>query len=257
MSELDALKRRILKLESMLEIMYDEIVEEKLFCPICNNEVRIFLPTDGGGKFVRRNALCPICQAAERDRFIYTIWKQKKIFNQEKKIKFLHVAPEEQFLNIFSQMENVEYYPCDLNLQVKGVKYQVDITDIPFENNMFDIIMCSNVIEHVQEDVVAMRELYRVLKSDGIAFIDVPVFYDMEKTLENIEGVSTPESQKEVYGWSGHVRKYGRDYKDRLEKVGFNVEEISVTDIDEKIAQRIGLLGNDFSVNYKIHLCTK
>lgn len=257
MSEIEALKRRIMKLESMLEVMYDELVLNKLYCPVCENEVRIFLPTDGGGKVLRRNAACPICNSYERERMIYTIWKERNIFDSNRKIKMLHIAPEKQFVDKFRDMENVEYYACDINMDMYGVEYQVDVTDISFEDNMFDVIMCSNVIEHVQEDILAMKELYRVLKKDGVAFIDVPVFYDLEKTLENIEGVTTPELQKEVYGWEGHVRKYGRDYKERLESVGFKVEEITVNQIEEKYAGKIGLLGNDLSINYRIHLCTK
>lgn len=258
MSELEVLKRRVMKLESMIETIYDDLVENKLFCPICENEVRLFLPTDGGGTVLRRNALCPICCSAERDRFIYTIWQERKIFDKrDNKIKFLHVAPEKQFVDKLKKNENIEYYPSDIDLNMYGVKYQVDVTNIPFEDDMFDVIMCSNVIEHVQEDEVAMQELYRVLKSDGIAFIDVPVFYNLEKTLENLGGITTPQLQETVYGWRGHVRKYGRDYKERLEKVGFRVEEITVDVIEEKYARKIGLLGNDLSENYRIHLCRK
>lgn len=257
MSELAVLKRRIMKLESMLEVMYDELVTNKLFCPLCENEVRIFLPTDGGGAVLRRNAVCPVCDSDERTRMIYTIWQERKIFNTNKKIKLLHIAPEKQLVDKFNKMENIQYYACDLNKDMYGVEYQVDITDIPFEENMFDVIMCSNVIEHVQEDRHAMEELYRVLKKGGIAFIDVPVFYDLEKTLENLEGINTPELQKKVYGWEGHVRKYGRDYKQRLESVGFQVEEITIKEIEEKYARKIGVLGNDLSLNYRIHLCRK
>lgn len=256
MSELDVLKRRIMKLESMIEVLYDELVDNKLFCPVCKNDIRVFLPTDGGGEQIRRNAICPVCKCGERDRMIYTIWEQRKIFS-DRNIKFLHIAPEKQFVDKFKKMENIDYYPCDINVDVYGVEHQVDVTNIQFQDKMFDIIMCSNVIEHVQEDKLAMKELYRVLKDDGIAFIDVPVFYDLQRTLENVDGVTTPELQKKIYGWRGHVRKYGRDYKERLEEVGFKVEEITTNDIEKSYAKKIGILGNELAANYRIHLCRK
>ena len=82
---------------------------------------------------------------------IYTIWEQRKIFS-DRNIKFLHIAPEKQFVDKFKKMENIDYYPCDINVDVYGVEHQVDVTNIQFQDKMFDIIMCSNVIEHVQED---------------------------------------------------------------------------------------------------------
>lgn len=259
MNEIEALKRRVMKLESIIETMYDELVQNKLYCPICDNEVRLFLPADGGGKEVRRNSMCPVCGSDERSRFIYKLWEIRKTFspNVEGKIKFLHFAPEKVFVDYFGSRSNIDYYPCDINENVYGVKHVVDATDIPFDDNTFDVIMFSNIIEHIEDEQSALKELYRVLKPNGVAFIDAPVFYNLDKTIENLDFINTPELQKEFYGWPGHVRKYGKDYKSRLESAGFIVEEICIDVIEKTQRQKYGLCGNKFANNYRIHSCTK
>jgi SAM-dependent methyltransferase len=48
--------------------------------------------------------------------------------------------------------------------------------DLPFQDNVFDIALALDVIEHVQDDVAVLREVRRVLKPDGVALITVPAF---------------------------------------------------------------------------------
>lgn len=53
---------------------------------------------------------------------------------------------------------------------------RADITSLPFRDNTFDRIICSEVLEHVPDDVTAIRELLRVLKDKGTAAISVPSY---------------------------------------------------------------------------------
>ena len=131
-----------------------------------------------------------------------------------------------------------------------GVRKAVDITNITFDDNSFDLIMCTHVLEHIPDDRKAMRELYRVLKKGGLAFLNVPLF-NRAKTLENPE-YNTPELRLKYYGQADHVRAYGQDYPQRLSAAGFNIQRITFENVDEKTVRRYGLDRNE-----KIFLCRK
>jgi ubiquinone/menaquinone biosynthesis C-methylase UbiE len=51
-----------------------------------------------------------------------------------------------------------------------------DADDIPFNDNQFDIIVASDIIEHTRDDRRVVKELLRVLKPQGILFVNVPAF---------------------------------------------------------------------------------
>ena len=98
--------------------------------------------------------------------------------------------------------------------------YKCDITNIGFENNYFDFIMCNHVLEHVVDDSKAMSELYRVLKPGGTALLTVP----LAKELYEDYSIVKPERRVEHFGQWDHVRKYNLEsFVKRLEMAGFSV----------------------------------
>ena len=78
----------------------------------------------------------------------------------------LHIAPERVFEKKLKQLKNLDYITADLDPGRAMV--QMDITNISYEDNFFDVILCSHVLEHIPDDRKAMRELYRVLKPGGL-----------------------------------------------------------------------------------------
>ena len=101
-------------------------------------------------------------------------------------------------------------------------EYQYDITKIPIEDGYFDFIFCYHILEHIDADSEAMKELYRVLKTDGRIFVQTP-FKDGE-IYENSE-VKTGEQRLEHFGQEDHVRIYSvKGLADRLEATNFQVE---------------------------------
>jgi SAM-dependent methyltransferase len=51
-----------------------------------------------------------------------------------------------------------------------------DVRRLPFGDNSFDLVLATDIIEHVDDDTLAVRELRRVLKPSGHALITVPAF---------------------------------------------------------------------------------
>lgn len=118
-------------------------------------------------------------------------------------------------------MSNIDYISADLSLPLAMVR--MDITDIPYTDNYFDAILCSYVLEHIEDDRKAMEEILRVLKPDGWAILQVPLDRNRKQTFEDPNVVS-PQERERLFLQHDHVRLYGLDYKDRLEEAGFKVK---------------------------------
>lgn len=53
----------------------------------------------------------------------------------------------------------------------------MDVTRLPFKNSRFDIVICSEVLEHIPDDKKAVSELVRILRSEKILAVSVPRFW--------------------------------------------------------------------------------
>jgi SAM-dependent methyltransferase len=166
-------------------------------------------------------------------------------------MKFLHIAPEICFIKPFEELKNLDYITADLESPLAKIK--MDIHDMPFDDNTMDAVMCNHVLEHVEDDKLAMGEILRVLKPGGWAILQVPFFNPVpEKTFEDPTIVKPAEREK-AFGQDDHVRMYGQDYPERLRKAGFVVtEDHFVQDLDRGIIERHGLPADE-----TIYFCQK
>jgi ubiquinone/menaquinone biosynthesis C-methylase UbiE len=81
----------------------------------------------------------------------------------------------------------------------------------------------------VPNDKQAMKELYRVLKPNGVAILQVPISRILKKTYEDFS-IVTPKERLKAFGQRDHVRIYGQDYVQRLKVAGFDVEEYKISE---------------------------
>jgi len=71
------------------------------------------------------------------------------------------------------------YINLDINKNVKtDIIHNLNIFPYPFEDNYFDEIYCSHILEHVKNFLGCLKELERILKKGGILHIIVPHFSD-------------------------------------------------------------------------------
>lgn len=227
----------------------------KVYCPICKSHFKKFASF---GVVERENAKCPKCGSLERHRLLWKYMNEKtNLFNKDLRIRLLHFAPEKSFYDIFSKNTNIDYYPCDISPELyayngnQKVK-KVDITNIPFDENYFDVILCSHVLEHIPDDSKAMFELYRVMKKDAWGIFQVPIDFNRLVTYEDIKIVK-PQDRKKAFGQDDHVRIYGQDYIGRLRNVGFIVtEDDYVKQFTSAKLYRYGLMPSEL-----IYFCRK
>ena len=188
--------------------------------PIDGKSFRKFLPYGYGEQ--RPNVLSPSTFSLERHRLIWLYLKNETDFFSAPK-KVLHIAPEQCFLKLFKKQKNLSYTSADLYSPIADVK--ADICDLPFNDNVFDVVFCNHVLEHIKDDTKAMSELYRVLKPGGLGIFQIPQDLSLAKTYEDFS-ITSSKDRKKHFGQYDHVRVYGKDYFDRLRAVGFKVHEI-------------------------------
>jgi len=221
MNELRNIEESVIMLESMISDIYDSLDIEKRICPVCNQKFRIYLPF---GISLRKNAQCPFCQSLERQRTMWLYFRDViKLFSETNELRILHFAPEVTFNKQFSLMKNVDYYPVDYNPDFENIREVVDMRKMQYSDNMFDIIICNHVLEHIPDERLAIKELHRVLKINGAVYLTVPIDYALDNTLEDSK-YCTPELRLKYYGQDDHVRRYGKDFHKRLESAGFVVK---------------------------------
>lgn len=193
---------------------------DKYTDPIDGKSFREFIPY--GYNNVRKNALSPSTYSLERHRMLWLYLKNEtKIFSN--KVKLLHFAPEPAFYEIFKKSNNILYDTIDLNSPLADIK--ADICNLPLKDDTYDFILCNHVLEHIEDDLKAMSELYRVLKKGGIGIFQIPIDSKRENTYED-RSIKSPKERNRMFGQYDHVRIYGMDYFERLKSVGFSVKKV-------------------------------
>jgi SAM-dependent methyltransferase len=205
-------------------------------CSLCGASVRTLVNSgsdlqvlrelDVVGGF-RANDSCPVCLMGARTRLIGRYLQRELWGNNCEPQRVLHIAPELWLTRIIQrQLANVHYVAADLYPdhypKVLDV-VKADITNLRWDANTFNLVVCNHVLEHVPADLKAMNELYRVMRQGGAAILQVPIARKLAETIEDCSE-QCPKERERRFGQGDHVRIYGSDYVDRLRSAGFEVE---------------------------------
>ncbi len=87
-----------------------------------------------------------------------------------------------------------------------------NVLRLPFKDNLFHLVTALDLIEHMEDDQRALKEIYRVLMNDGLVIISAPAFNWLWSSLDD----------------AGHIRRYSAKNLQRvMEIAGFRIELIS------------------------------
>jgi len=151
----------------------------------------------------------------------------------------LDIAPERILSRTLRALEGLRYVSADLESPMAMLS--MDVTDIPFRDDYFDVVFCNHVLEHVPDDRAALRELHRVLARDGFAILQTPFEPDRAHTYED-PAIVDPMDRLHVFGHLEHVRIYGQDLEERMRKAGFVVRrDPFVRTLSADVIHRYGL----------------
>jgi predicted SAM-dependent methyltransferase len=207
-------------------------------CPVCERSFSKFL-SYGSDIAHRENVLCPYDLTLERHRLMWLYLRDHSNFFTANHLEVLHIAPEQCFHGKFKVQKNLNYVTGDLVSPLADLHF--DLHSIPLDDNSFDVVFCNHVLEHVDDALQCMRELHRVLRPGGWGIMQVPQDFDRDITYEDTS-ITSPEDREKHFWQKDHVRLFGNDYPQWLEKAGFNVEVFDKeSNYDEKMIERYRL----------------
>jgi methionine biosynthesis protein MetW len=127
---------------------------------------------------------------------------------------------------LFKGSSAVEHFGIDISdnalklAEKKGVtvkKANLDCEPIPFEDNSFDLVLCSDIIEHTLYPENILKEAGRVLKKGGSLIVVVPNIVSLFNRVLvllgfypwGVESTGTLELRDVFFHWNtGHMRTY-------------------------------------------------
>ena len=231
---------------------------ENYFCPVCENNLKYLDPLSpmytrqwkrfgfehGAEQEMLnfKNYTCPVCKSKDRDRLIAVYFNQQ--FSNSPKgqqYNFLEIGPSSSLKPFFQKFSQISHRTADLFDQ-SADDIGLDITDMHiYQNEAFDIILCSHVLEHVKEDQKAMSELFRILKPNGQLIVLSPIFLHLDSSYENPSPATDNERWKH-FGQNDHVRLYSKsDFINRLVSNGFSVKALDVNYFGKEVFDKIAV----------------
>lgn len=230
-------------------------------CPVCGVGLRAFRPMwksywRDAAKFAPihpastmetlnlEHFTCPRCDAFDRDRltaiYLDAVFRN---FDRSRTYRLLEFAPGNALHRKCKSYPFIAYRSADLSR--KTVDERVDLTNmVTYPDRSLDIILCSHILEHIPQDQKAMREIARVLKPNGFAIVLVPLVVGLDETHED-PSLNTQALRWKYFGMGDHVRQYGkRDFIERLEAAGLNVEQLGIEHFGAEAFRRAGIAEN-------------
>ncbi len=117
-----------------------------------------------------------------------------------------------EMLSQFGEAEGVDVSDDALEFcRQKGLKVQKGLAEaLPFADESFDLTTAFDVIEHLDDDVAGLREMFRVTKGGGYSLFFVPAFMWLWGVQDDISHHRIRYTRKQIVG--------------RIEKAGYIVE---------------------------------
>lgn len=200
-------------------------------CCICGSRVQRFLPYRSGEASVPplmkylevvgsdvEHFECPVCQGHDRERHLLLYLTAANLLPGMSEARILHFAPEHHLQCFIRQAGPAEYVLADLFPASPSVQ-KMDLQAIPYPADHFDFVLANHVLEHVQDDAQALREIFRVLRPGGHAILQTPYASGLTNTFED-PSIQTELACLHAYGQEDHRRLFGRDFALRVEESG-------------------------------------
>jgi predicted SAM-dependent methyltransferase len=185
----------------------------------------------------RRQYSCAHCGATDRER-LYALYLRDFVSQGGVLRDILDIAPAQPLAALLKRLGATGYRSADVSMP--GVDDSgLDIQNMStYADGQFRIFICSHVLEHVADDMSAMRELYRVLAPGGWGICMVPINLGLAEVYENPAIVDEAGRWKH-FGQNDHLRLYSKaGFVNRLTDAGFQVAQHGTEHFGEKAFAR-------------------
>ena len=164
---------------------------------------------------------CPVCECFDRERHLLMYFSELNLWEKIEDSDVLHIAAESN-LGRMVESKTKSYIKGDISPSDNSV-FKVDLTKTIFQDEQFDVVIANHVLEHILDDISAMREINRILRVGGIAILQTPYSPLIKESLES-PSLEDEFLRNFLFGQEDHVRLYGLDLFQRLNDSGLEVE---------------------------------
>jgi SAM-dependent methyltransferase len=162
---------------------------------------------------------CPACGCHDRERHLLLYLRASGLLKQMVGMRVLHLAPERYLRNVLREIRPIDHVMGDLFPESSDIA-KLDVTALPYGAESFDMVIANHLLEHVNSANKALTEISRVLRPYGYAILNTPFSPVLKHTFED-DGISAPDKRLQAYGQEDHVRLFGRDIVNFIERFGF------------------------------------
>jgi SAM-dependent methyltransferase len=227
-------------------------------CYVCRNTFNHFTKYKGGSKYIPDfqkklkivgsdvdNFGCPYCSAHDRERHLYMFFDIIELWEKLPNFHILHFAPEKNLSQRIKFLNPIEYIRADLHPRQKDIT-KIDATDIQYNNDNFDLVICNHVLEHIPNYLKAIKEIHRVLKPNGFAILQTPYSKILSHNFED-KNINTVDQRLFFYGENDHYRIFSEQhFFSDLTKAGFKLAILKNSDyFDDKTSYYFGINRNE------------
>lgn len=171
-----------------LRVLAGEIFEGT--CPVCGSRARF----TGFNNNLRESGFCSVCGSTNRNRQMASLVRRRYGMPALGAVKFpadfviynaessgpLHNQFKTQAHYVCSEYWGPEYRPGEI---VKGIRHE-DLQQLSFGDDSIDLVLSSDVLEHMPDPYRAHQEIFRVLKNGGRHIFTVP--FVMESVTDEV-----------------------------------------------------------------------
>lgn len=194
----------------------------RVACNVCGWTGARFL-THCAVEYVNRNAFCPRCLSYPRHR-AFAHWAAEDPDLAERMRRHpdapaLVFAPEPGMMEFLGGVRR-RLVGFDLERRNAWVGVRGDGARLPFADGSLGFVFCFHVLEHIEDDLGAMREIARCLRPGACLVLSVPIEFHLEQTV--------------AYGrahplLNGHWYGYGRDFGERAAAAGLQGRSLTAS----------------------------
>ena len=123
-----------------------------------------------------------------------------------------------------------EQYPGTLKDKLQEYKLcNAEIEALPFEDNFFDAVVCSQALEHfTHSQLFAVREMHRVLRPGGILELDVPNVTCLRNRSRLLRGKNITWDYEEFYLHAEPILQNGMSFFPIRHNREFTIDELGI-----------------------------
>jgi len=191
---------------------------------------------------------CPNCKSLPRTRLISFSIDYFGIALNDKKV--LHIAPNiSEYKYIKNNFSLKKYDRLDIR-KYEHINIVKDLKNTNLKDHSYDFILLWHVLEHIPDDIKAIKEMHRLLTPNGLILTSVPIYPNNNNKTYEDSNIKRSDYLK-IHGHDDHCRSCGFDYYQRFENLGFSTKTLIIKELEENLIKKFGLSKNHRSWLFK------